>query len=80
MNMILKFDFMSVSDNFQSNSKIDKERNFTTDRLIYVAMRNILRRRRENLNIPSTLSRIFPLIVNHVCNCNCHLFVGMFDD
>jgi len=41
---------MSVSDNFQSNSKIDKERNyFTTDRLIYVAMRNILRRRRENL-------------------------------
>ena len=26
--MISKYDFMSVSDNFQSNSKIDKERNY----------------------------------------------------
>jgi hypothetical protein len=25
--MISKYDFMSVSNNFQSNSKIDKERN-----------------------------------------------------
>jgi len=60
INMILKYDFMSVSDNFQSNFKIDKERNnfllnFMTDCLIYVAMRNILRRRCENLNTRSTL-------------------------
>jgi len=26
--MISKYDFMSVSDNFQSNSKIDKERTY----------------------------------------------------
>ena len=62
--MTSKYDFMSVSDNFQSNSKIDKERNyfllnFTTDRLIYVVMRNILRRRLENLNTPSTLNIYF---------------------